>query len=113
MAETTVAKRLNRFIYHIEKKADFPRNSHLLTQRIASFASYAGTPFDAWGTGSGQQLADPPDLARDVLHLFLRHGPLRPGKLAQGLLLLAQRAVPEEKVQDIARQVRWIDQLLA
>jgi tRNA (adenine22-N1)-methyltransferase len=25
----------------------------------------------------------------------------------------AQRTVPEEKVQDIARQVRWISQLLA
>jgi hypothetical protein len=47
LAETTVAKRLNRFISRAEKKADFQRSSRHFTLRIASFASYAGTPFDA------------------------------------------------------------------
>ncbi|CAI9006602.1 hypothetical protein EMIT0P171_90261 [Pseudomonas sp. IT-P171] len=47
-----------------------------------------------WHAGSSQQFADPPGLPGNVLRLLHGHGLSRPGELGQGLLLLAQQALP-------------------
>lgn len=43
---------------------------------------------------SSQQLRNPFNLARDLSYLRLGHSLLRPGELAQGLLLFAQLVLP-------------------